>query len=323
MNTPIDQEIWQIHAWRNRLQSLMLLGLLFSYAGLLGLLLLGGHGLFAILVFTALALSLNPSVSPGLTMRLYRAVKLSPHQAPGLYERINILAKRAGLENKPDLYYIPSRMLNAFAVGSQAHSAIGVTDGLLKTLDQDELTGVLAHEVSHIRSNDIGVMGIADLFSRVTRVLSLLGQGLLLINIPLLVYQAATINWWVIALLVFAPSISALTQLALSRTREFDADLNAVHLTGNPEALARALAKIENLQGGWFERVFFPGKRIPEPSLLRTHPPVNERIDNLKSLKHGLSSSKVTFLPSVLVESTMTKPELKEPPRWHISGLWY
>ncbi|GLP98495.1 Zn-dependent protease [Methylophaga thalassica] len=300
----------------------MLLGLLFIYAGLLGLLILGGHGFFAILVFTALALSLTPSVSPGLTMRLYRAVKLLPHQAPGLHDRINILAKRAGLENKPDLYYIPSRMLNAFAVGSQAHSAIGVTDGLLKTLDQDELTGVLAHEVSHIRSNDIGVMGIADLFSRVTRVLSLLGQVLLLINIPLLVYQAATINWWVIALLVFAPSISALTQLALSRTREFDADLNAVRLTGNPEALARALAKIEYIQGRWFERVFFPGKGIPEPSLLRTHPPVNERIDKLKSLKHAFSS-KVTFLPSVLVDSAMTKPELKEPPRWHISGLWY
>ena len=77
MNTPIEQEIWQIHAWRNRLQSLMLLGLLFIYAGLLGLLLLGGHGFFAILVFTALALSLNPSVSPGLPDAYFSSSKVS------------------------------------------------------------------------------------------------------------------------------------------------------------------------------------------------------------------------------------------------------
>ncbi|AHI98742.1 Zn-dependent protease [Vibrio alginolyticus] len=323
MSTAIDKKIWQTHAWRNRLQSLVLLGLMFTYTGLLGGLIFGGYGLAILLVFTVLTLSLNPSVSPSFTMRLYQAERLSPQQAPGLYDRINILAKRAGLVNEPELYYIPSRMLNAFAVGSQTRSAVGITDGLLRTLNLDELTGVLAHEISHIRSNDVGVMSIADLFSRVTSMLSLLGQGLVLINVPLLFYQGTFISWWIVALLVFAPSISALTQLALSRTRELDADLNAAKLTGNPEALASALAKIESLQGGWFERVFLPGKRIPEPSLLRTHPPVSERIDNLLSLKNTALSAKLPQSHSVLIDSSFTKNDLKEPPRWHISGLWF
>ena len=97
-----------------------------------------------------------------------------------------------------------------FAVGSPARSAVAVTDGLIRQLGLRELLGVLAHEVSHIRSNDLWVMGLADMFSRATSVLSLLGQVLLLINLPLLLFSSATISWWVILLLIFAPSLASL-----------------------------------------------------------------------------------------------------------------
>jgi heat shock protein HtpX len=215
-------------------------------------------------------------------------------------------------------------MLNAFAVGAPNQAAIAVTDGLLRNLTLREVAGVLAHEISHVRSNDLWVMGLADLFSRATSLMSLMGQFLLLLNIPLLLFGQAAINWFVVLLLIFAPNLSALAQLALSRTREYDADLNAARLTGDPEGLARALQKIEHVQGGWLERIFMPGRRVPEPSLLRTHPQTDERISRLLALRRQVPR----FQERILVDSTpdltsiLGRPVVRLP-GWHISGLWH
>ncbi len=154
-------------------------------------------------------------------------------------------------------------MLNAFAVGTRKHAAIAVTDGLVRQLDMRELVGVVAHEISHVRNNDLWVMGLADMFSRTTSILSLIGQFLLFLNLPLILLSQVTVNWFAIFLLIFAPNLSALAQLALARTREFDADLNAARLTGDPDGLASALVKIERAQGGWLERIFMPNRRVP------------------------------------------------------------
>ncbi len=91
-----------------------------------------------------------------------------------------------------------------------------------------------------------------------------------------------------IFVLVFAPTLSALLQLALSRTREFEADVEAVRLTGDPHGLISGLEKLERLSGNWFERVFMSGRRVPEPSLLRTHPSTTERIRRLLQLEEEL-----------------------------------
>jgi len=222
---------------------------------------------------------------------MYWARRLEYDEAPVLLRAMSERTARAGLESRPELFYVPSRMLNAFAAGTREQSAIAVTDGLLRQLDGDELNGVLAHEVSHIRNNDLWVMGLADLFSRASSLLSLLGQFLLLLNLPLILFSRVTISWWAIGLPIFAANLSALAQLALSRTREYAADLNAARLTGNPEAPARALARIERVQGGWLERVFLPGRRIPEPSLLRRHPETEECIARLMALKPQLTGA--------------------------------
>ncbi|MET0104437.1 MAG: zinc metalloprotease HtpX [Sedimenticola sp.] len=285
---PIDTDAWLQHAWRNRLQSLLLLGVMAGFLALLGWLLWGRDGLFVLVTVGVVAVLANPSFSPWLIMRMYGARPLDQAEAPVLWRAMSELTARAGLASAPKLFYVPSRMLNAFAVGTREQSAIAVTDGLLRQLELDELIGVLAHEVSHIRSNDLWVMGLADLFSRATSLLSLLGQFLLLLNLPLILFSQVTISWWAILLLIFAPNLSALAQLALSRTREYDADLNAARLTGNPNALARALARIERVQGGWLEQIFLPGRRVPEPSLLRTHPHTEERIARLMALKPAL-----------------------------------
>lgn len=114
-----------------------------------------------------------------------------------------------------------------------------------------------------------------------------------------------------------------LVQLALSRTPEYGADLSGARLTGDPEGLARALAKIERLQGGWLERIFLPGRRVPEPSKLRTHPETEECIACLVTLKPQLAGGTGDGLPMEKTDlgSVPGKP-IGRPPRWHISGLW-
>lgn len=325
MQANIDDEVWLQHAWRNRLQSLVLLAAMALFLALLGQLLWGISGLVMLLIVGVMMVWFNPALSPRLVIRMYGARALGPRQAPVLWQVLAQLTERAGLPNQPELYYVPSRMLNAFAVGTKQNPAIAITDGLIRQLSMRELIGVLAHEISHIRSNDLWVMGLADIFSRGTSLLSLMGQLLLLLNLPLILLTDVTINWFAILLLIFAPSISALAQLALSRTREYDADLGAARLTGDPEGLADALARIEQIQGGWMERIFLPGRRVPEPSILRTHPHTDERIARLQALKPQTIG---TVLPQL---RTVDRPDIEalfgarvaRRPRWHVNGLWH
>ncbi len=322
----MNSHVWRQHALANRLQTLILLFVMIVFLGLLGWLLWGEDGLVMLVFVGVLLVLINPSVSPRLIMRLYRAEPLSPEQAPRLYEVLSILSQRSGLPNRPTLYYLPSNMVNAFAVGHPGQAAIGVTDGLLNTLDIREISAVLAHEISHVRSNDMRVMGLADIFSRMTSALSLFGQFLLLLNLPLLLFGEVVINWPAIWLLILAPTLSTLAQLGLSRTREFDADLNAARLTGDPEALAQALMKIERVQGGWMERIFLPGRRLPEPSMLRTHPPTEERVRRLRALQHA-DQHPPLGLDADAHEAEMTRSlgsrAARRGPRWHVSGLWH
>ncbi len=320
----MNTELWQRHNLTNRLHSLLLLSVMGTFLALLGWLLWGPGGVIWLLVPALLLFLLNPlAAAPELLMRLYRATRLTPEQAPALYHSVAELSRRAGLPRVPDLYYIPSRMVNAFATGTQKRAAIAITDGLLHTLDTRETIAVLAHELSHIQHNDMWVMGLADLFSRLTSTLSLFGQLLLLLNLPLLLFSGAGISWFAILILIFAPNLSALAQLGLSRTREYAADLNAARLTGDPESLARALIRIEKRQGSFLEQLILPGRHIPEPSLLRTHPPTSERVRRLRELqlpprRDSLPPPGGSFAPDWLIEQPVTRP-----PRWHISGLWH
>jgi len=322
--TRVDPAAWRQHAWRDPLLAALLLAAMAGYMALLGWLLWGADGVLGLLLACGVVAVLNPRISPRLVMRLYGAVPLQSRQLPGLYAIVARLSERAGLPAVPQLHYLPSSMLNAFAVGRPEEAAIAVTDGLLRRLDSREAAAVLAHEISHIRNNDLWVMGLADLFSRATSMLSLAGQLLVLVNLPLVLMGGQTINWPAVALLVFAPGISALTQLALSRNRELDADLNAVRLTGDPRGLARALAKIERVQGAFWERLLTPGRGVPEPSILRTHPDTRERIARLEQLdasRRGRDRlAGIMPIPEPL--HRLGRP-VSRPPRWHITGLWH
>lgn len=312
------------HKLTNLLHSLVLLAGLLLLFGVLGWMIGGAVG---VLWSTLLALGsiwFAPRISPQFVLRLYGARPVPSYQAPQLMEIRNELAARAGLSVVPRLYYIPTRMLNAFTVGTRQDAAIAVTDGLLRTLTLRELSTVLAHEMSHIRNNDLWVMGLADLTSRLIGIMSIVGLLLLVVSLPLMLLGGSPLPVLPLLILIFAPNLSVLLQSALSRAREYDADLEAVRLTGDPRGLAQALAKLERYQGGWMEQVLFPGRKNPDPSLLRTHPRTEERIQRLLSLEEVADD----FVPlrRRLEQHAVGRydfPLVTQDPRWRIGGLWF
>jgi heat shock protein HtpX len=281
------------------------------------------HGTLLALLILAV---LNPAASPRLVMSLYCARQVGSREAPGLYRLLDVLSQRAGLERAPQLYYLPSSVVNAFATGHRDDAVILVSDGLLRRLDWRELAAVLAHELAHIAHGDIRVMAFADLVSRITGVLSLLGQILLLLALPALLLGVAGLPWIPILVLLAAPTLSALAQLALSRSREHEADRRAVELSGDPMALASALVKFEQAGRPYWEQLLMPGRRAPEPSLLRTHPPTAERVRRLMDLvpkdATGLPSGSPLHFP-VSEPSGWVGVAPRQRPRRHLTGLWY
>jgi heat shock protein HtpX len=323
---PLDAAAQRRHKLRNLLQSTLLLGGMVGILALCGWVLFGPDGVVGLGLGAALALAFSPKISPGMVLRLYRARELLPHDLPEVFRVLAQLAKRAGLEQRPRIYYVPSAMLNAFAVGGPDDAVIAVTDGMLRSLRLRELAGVLAHEISHIRNNDLWLMSLADLTGRLTRIMTMFGLILLFIGLPLWLSGAASLPWLLIPLLVFAPQLTVLLQLALSRAREFEADLDAAGLTGDPAGLASALAKLERHQRGIWERILMPGYRLPEPSLLRSHPPTEERVARLETLYDRPTEFGPPAYAAGLVEPGPTEcrwQSVTRAPRTRLSGYWY
>lgn len=323
---PLDVEEQRRHKLRNMAQSALILGGMAVLVAICGWILFGPIGLISIAFAVAVALLFGSKLSSTMVLRMYKAQSLSPHQLPDVFRIIEHLAKRAGLDEVPKLYYVPSAMMNAFAVGQRDDAVIGLTDGILRALNLRELTGVLAHEMSHIRNNDVRLMGMADLAGRMTRMMSLFGIGLLFLSVPMWLQGGSLVSFGLILLLVFAPQLTTLLQLALSRAREFDADLDAAGLTGDPAGLSSALAKLERQQRSPWEQILMPGRKLPEASLLRSHPPTKERIARLSSLYQD--ASQTTALTALgFAQPTSRATPLMAPittrPRGRLVGFWY
>lgn len=250
-------------------------------------LLMGVIGILYAFIFGAISLYIASRVSPSLVLKMYMAKPVSRLQFPTGHAILDDLVERAGLEHRPTLNIVPSQMMNAFAVGKTSDSAIALTDQLVRNLTRRELAGVMAHEMAHIKNEDVKVMAISDVVSRFTSVLSTFGIFTMLFNLPsIFIGGTVTFPWFAVLILIAAPTIGGLLQMALSRAREFDADLGAVLLTGDPDGLASALVKLEKIQGRRWESLVLPGSRLPEPSILRTHPKTEDRVRRLLSLKN-------------------------------------
>lgn len=280
---------YKSHKWLNFLHSALILIAMGLILCLLGWLIAGVPGIFWSLLIGLTVIVITSRMSPLTALKAHNAYALHPSRAPRIYQIVKELSRSAGLSFTPTLYFIPSPSINAYSVGHKHNAVIALTAGMLRSLNNREIIGVLAHEISHIRNNDIWIMNLADAASRVTNLLALTGQFLLLLNLPLILMEEHHISWWIIGLLIFAPSLSALMQLALARTREFDADIDAAMLTNDPLGLAQALAKLEYSTGSWLEKIFWPGKRSEIPSVLRTHPKTEDRIQRLVSLAQDIN----------------------------------
>jgi heat shock protein HtpX len=222
-----------------------------------------------------------------------RAKPVSREEAPRLYEIVEDLARRNDMPT-PRLYVSPEPQPNAFATGrGPKHAVVAVTQGILEVLDDDELRGVLAHEMSHVRNRDVLIGSIAaavalmiTFVARIAMFSAIFGGG---------DEEGGGNIIGLLALAILAPLAAGLLQAALSRSREYQADESGAHLIGDGEPLARALQKIEaaakrvpmNVNPAEASAYIInplTGRKVNFANLFSTHPPTEERIARLRSL---------------------------------------
>lgn len=286
----------------NQLKTLLLLGTLTVLFVMFGRMVGGQQGMLIALLLAGVMNLVAYFFSDRIVLAMQGARELSEWEAPELHDIVARLAQRAGIP-KPRIYLIPTETPNAFATGRDPHhAAVAVTEGILRMLNRDELEGVLAHEIAHIKHRDTLIMVVAATLAGAIAVLADFARMFLWFGAwgsddrergssPLALVGL------LIGIIVL-PLAALLIQLAISRTREFLADEGGAYISGKPLALASALAKLERGvalapmetnpataplfivhpfgdsggSGNWFV------------SLFRTHPPTEERIARLQAL---------------------------------------
>lgn len=216
--------------------------------------------------------------------------------------------------------------LLAFSVGLGRGGAIALSDGMLRLLSWNEIVGVVAHEIGHIAGNDTRVMGVADVASRLVSAVSFAGQMLIIFNLPLYLLGVVSLPWFPLFVMMFAPMLMTLLQLALSRSREYEADRTAAQLTGDPIGLASALERIERAQHHQLRRLFIPYGNIEVPSILRTHPGTAKRLERLVDLAHErghLQIGRHTPTEEWMHQTLVGVDAPARQPRRRFSGVWY
>ncbi|WP_088241565.1 M48 family metalloprotease [Calothrix rhizosoleniae] len=203
----------------------------------------GAGGLIIGLILAAVTNLFAWYQSDKIALGAYHASEISPQAAPGLYRMVERLSQRANLP-MPRVYIVPSQNANAFATGRDPeHAAVAVTEGILDILPEEELEGVIAHELTHIANRDTLTQAVA---ATIAGAIAYLGQML-----SYSLWFSGSRNdrgnpLGIIATIILAPLAATIIQLAISRTREFSADAGAARLTRNPRALAQALQRLES-----------------------------------------------------------------------------
>ena len=307
---PMPQQKINNYKSANSLHSVLLILFMCAWLGLIGWMLFKFWGCVIAIGLAVLTLILGDRMSPRIVLAMYKAKPILPSQSPQLAEMFYLLCRRAELDPMPGLFYIPTKLPNAFAVGHDETAAVAVTDGLLRCMNPRELEGILAHEISHLRHRDTFVMGIADTIGRVTSILSRAGLLMMLFSFSGF-FTGQDPLWYLIrgSVLFFAPAVSVLLQLALSRKREFNADMGAVELTADAYGLASALDKLERLsqpQSIW-RKILAPGQKQTQPAILRTHPETEARIRVLLDVARKSKAKR----PAVRIVSPRMAPAVR------------
>ena len=281
----------------NVLKTGILLGVLTAILVLAGQAIAGERGMIIAFVFAAIMNLVSYWFSDRIVLAMYGAQPVDEAQAPGLHAMVRRLATRAQIP-MPRIYVIPSDTPNAFATGrNPQHAAVAVTEGIMRILDEDELEGVLAHELSHVTNRDVLISTIAATLAGAITYLAHMAQWAAIFGGRSRDDEEGGSNPLVMMLFaILAPIAAMLVQLAVSRAREFQADASGARLAGRTYGLAKALEKIEvasrveplpatpatahlfivnPLTGQGFARLF------------STHPPTEERIARLRAMRLG------------------------------------
>jgi heat shock protein HtpX len=278
------------------IRTTLLLGALTGLIMGIGQWLGGPHGLFIAFAFALLMNFGSYWFSDKIVLAAYGARQVSEAEAPMLYRMVHNLSLQAGLP-MPKLYIMPSDAANAFATGrNPEHAAVAVTEGLLRLMNERELTGVLAHELAHVKNRDILISSIAATLAGVIMMIADMARWTAIFGGMSRDEEHDGAGGGVLGLIVMsvvAPLAAMIIQMAISRTREYAADATGARTSGDPLGLALALEKL----GAAAERIpldaspqtshLFIVKPFSGRSLLQlfsTHPPLPDRIARLRAM---------------------------------------
>jgi len=251
----------------------------------------GQNGMIIALVLAAVMNFVSYFFSDKIALAMYRAQPVSREQLPRVYGVVERLTQKIGIP-MPKLYVIPNDSPNAFATGrNPQHASVAVTQGILQLLNDEELEGVLAHELGHVNNRDILISSVAATIAGAVTMLASMGRWAMIFGgMERNDRDRGGGGFGALLMLIVAPIAASLIQLAVSRSREYQADATGAHFTGNPYALASALSKLD----AYSRRL--PMAATPSTahlfiiqpllgmnfgSLFSTHPPIAKRIERL------------------------------------------
>jgi heat shock protein HtpX len=251
----------------------------------------GQNGMILALVFAAVMNFVAYFFSDKIALAMYRAQPVTREDLPRAYQAVERLTQKIGIP-MPKIYVIPSDSPNAFATGrNPSHASVAVTRGILELLTDEELEGVLAHELGHVNNRDILISSVAATLAGAITMLANMGKWAMIFG----GYgrdrdDRGGGGLAGLLMLIVAPIAATLIQLAVSRSREYQADATGAHFTGNPYALASALQKLDAysrripMQASPSTAHLFiiqPFMGMNFGSLFSTHPPIAKRIERL------------------------------------------
>lgn len=257
----------------------------------------GRNGALFALIFAGFMNFFAYWFSDRMVLAMYRAKEVTPDEEPHLFNIVRSLTMRAGLP-MPRVYIIPQEAPNAFATGrSPSHAAVAVTSGILRLMNDEELSGVLAHELAHVKHRDILIGSIAATIAGAISYLAYMAQWAVVFGGGRSNDREGGNVLGLLLMIIVAPLVAMIIQMAISRSREFAADQGGAEISGNPLYLANALKKLGAATGRIPLRVNdatanatahmfivnpFSGGGLVK--LFSTHPPLEERIRRLEAM---------------------------------------
>jgi heat shock protein HtpX len=274
----------------NNVKTVMLLGLLTGIILAIGGALGGSRGLTIALAFSIIMNFASYFFSDKIALSMHRANPVTREEAPQIYRIMDYLCARSGVP-MPKIYIIPDESPNAFATGrNPEHASVAVTQGALKLLNEEELTGVLAHELSHVRNRDILISSVAATLAGVIMWIANMARFAAIFGGSRDRDDDGGSAIGSLVTILVAPIAAMLIQMWISRTREYQADASGSEVAGSPHGLASALQKLENYSklipmesspSAAHMYIMHPFSGGALMNLFSTHPPTQERIKRL------------------------------------------